>query len=388
MKAERLEGTNIHLHRESDGKTRYEYRRTMRNIENGGKRKDVQKRLGGNLARALAMAKELDSECDALERGEKHLLNTPLGEYADWYYGYIEKEAVSRFSRKPGLLGWKTIQSNLRVFVHHVGAEKPLGRINPGLVQDFLDMRKGSVEKATVYGSLRDVRRMFNVAIKKGHLKVNPCEGLVVEKGLDKEPRLPTNEEVERLLGYLKTHSPSLYGIVLTLVFTAGRLGEVITLDWFRVDCMNGRLTLVRRKVNDELTLNMAEPLRKHLESLWKDGNMPIRGLVFPNPTTGKPDTRNQVYRRFKRVAERLGLGWLTLKIFRKYAATLVQEATGNIRDAQMILGHGDSHTTEIYLRGGNTAARERAVRALEATIGRTVGNFVGNLPTEEARKN
>jgi len=209
-----------------------------------------------------------------------------------------------------------------------------------------------------------------------------------VEKGLDKEPRLPTREEIQRLLGFLEANDRLLYGVVFALIFTAARLTEILTLDWVRVDCMNGRLTIVRRKVRDELTLDIAEPLRIHLESLWKAGNMPIRGLVFPNPQTGGLDDRSLIYRRFKKIADRLGLGWLTLKIFRKYAATLVQEATGNIRDAQMLLGHKDSHTTEMYLRGGNAAARVRAVKALEATAGRDFGNFLGNSQSDETQKN
>ena len=386
MRTERLEGTNIHLCRGKSGNTRYEYRRTVRIIENGT-RKDIQKRLGKNLVRAQARARELDAECDALARGENLLLNAPLGEYAEWYYGYIEKEAVSKFNTKPGLLGWRTLRGNIRVFVRHVGAAVPIGRITPSMIQDFLDMRAGSVEKATVHGSLRDVRRMFNVAIRKGHLEKNPCAGFSVENGLDKEPRLPTREEIQMLLGYLEANHPSMHGAVLALIFTAARLTEILTLDWLRVDCMNGRLTLVRRKRNDEHTLTIAEPLRRNLESLWKAGNMPVRGLVFPNPKTSRLDTRNQFYRRFKRVARRLGMDWLTLKIFRKYAATLVQEATGNIRDAQMLLGHSSSHMTEMYLRGGNAAARVRAVKALEETVGRVVGNFCGDLQPADSQK-
>lgn len=389
--SEPVEG-NVILIRGSNGeKGQYAYRRTVSKLfDKEGKpyTKDIRKRLGTNLYRALAKARELDEESDALERGETLLLSTPIGEYAEWYFGYIEKEAVSRYSSRPGLLGWKTIRGNIRVFVGHIGANTPIGRINSLTIKNFLEKRKGQVEKSTVHGSLRDIRRMFNVAIAKGHLKANPCHGLTVEKGLDKEPRLPNREEIQRLLGFLEAKDPSMHGVILALIFTAARLTEILTLDWFKVDCMNGRMTLVRTKVNDELTLNMAEPLRKHLESLWNARNMPLRGLVFPNPETGQLDNRSLIYRRFKKVVGRLGLEWLTLKIFRKYAATLVQEATGNIRDAQMLLGHKDSKTTEIYLRGGNAAARVRAVKALEATAGRDFGNFLGNSQIGETQKN
>jgi len=388
--SEPVEG-NVVLIRGSNGeKGQYAYRRTIsKYIDNTGREftKDIRKRLGTNLLKALAKARELDAECDALKRGETLLLSTPIGDYAEWYYGYIEKVAVSKFNPNPGLLGWKTIRGNIRVFVQHVGANLPIGKIGPLTIKGFLEMRKGKAEKSTVHGSLRDLRRLFNVALEKGHLKVNPCQGITVEKGLDKEPRLPTREEVQRLLGFLEANDPSMHGVVLALIFTAARLTEILTLDWFKVDCMNRKLTLVRRKIKDELTLDIAEPLRKHLESLWNSRNMPIRGLVFPNPETGELDNRNLIYRRFKKVVDRLGLGWLTLKIFRKYAATLVQEATGNIRDAQMLLGHGDSKTTEVYLRGGNAAARVRAVKALETSIGSDFGNFLGNSPTDETQK-
>jgi len=373
MDKDRLEGTNIWRCRGPNGANRYEYRRLLPVIFENGKRsyRDIRRRLGTNLAGAIAGAKRLDAQCDGLLRGEKTLANTTLGEFADWYIGYIRDERR--------MLGWATVRGNVRAFVKHAGARLMVGAVSRLHIEEFLNARRRNVRPATVYGSLRDVKRMFNVGVQKGYLTDNPAAGMRVEKGLGAEPRLPKPEEVQKLLEYLKARNSNLHGIVLALVYTGARLGEIISLDWSRVNIPEGTLTLVRRKVHDELTLEIARPLREHLESLWNAAGLPIRGTVFLN-RNGEPHTRWRLYGRFKLSANRLGMPWLTLNTFRKFAATMVQEETGNTRDAQMMLGHTDLRTTEQYL-GRRRESRTRAVRALEARLGGKVGNFVGNSP-------
>jgi integrase len=347
-------------------------------LENGNRiYKDIRKRAGKSFEKALAMAKVWDEECESLLRGETSERKTTLGELLDWYIPHIRDEKH--------LIGWKTMRGNILPFQNHAGSQKVVSAITRMDIEVYLAKRRQSVRPATVQASLKDLKRMFNVAIQMGWLKDNPAKGIRVEKGPAREPRLPSVEEVGTVLAALKAKHPALYGVTLALIFTGGRLGEVLSLDWQNVDTANGRITLIRRKVSDELTLPLAKPLLEYLGGLWIERGCPVRGSVFLNKD-GRPHKRWRVYMTFKRVARRIGLPWLTLKTFRKLAATWALQNTHDIRAAQMLLGHRNYSTTELYL-GAFGKAREDAVRALEERLkipGLTgeVGIKVGNSPS------
>jgi len=116
--------------------------------------------------------------------------------------------------------------------------------------------------------------------------------------------------------------------------------------------------------VGDELELVMAKPLSEGLYGLWMGAGMPKQGCMFLGKT-GKVLNRHRAYLSFKKVAKVLGMPWMTLKTFRKLAATWVAQSTHDVRAAQMLLGHTSLRTTEGYL-GAGAEARELAVRAIE----------------------
>jgi integrase len=150
------------------------------------------------------------------------------------------------------------------------------------------------------------------------------------------------------------------------------------------VDFTQAKLTLNRRKVNDELKVPMAGPLKEELFALWAEKGMPKEGYVFISEA-GKPFSATRTLFAFKPVVARLGMAWMTLKVFRKFAATSIYEKTGDVRMVQMLLGHTSVQTTELYL-GRGADARLRAVEALEGIMGgKNVGSETGsqNLGTK-----
>ena len=71
----------------------------------------------------------------------------------------------------------------------------------------------------------------------------------------------------------------------------------------------------------------------------------------------------------FKPVVRKIGMEWMTLKIFRKVVATWTAQETHDPRVAQQMLGHKDLRTTEMYM-GGGREARVLGVRAMEKRLG------------------
>ena len=188
--------------------------------------------------------------------------------------------------------------------------------------------------------------------------------------------KLPTAEEVSRLLGHLKLRKPYLYSLGLMLIGTGCRLGEAVALRWSDVDLARGTLVLRRRKVQDALAMVLVGPLKDVLWEAWTAQGMPKEGLVFLDPQGG-PLNRFAVYNVFKRVTRKLGMPWLALKTFRKLAATQVAESTGDVRMAQMLLGHETVTTTERYL-GRGEQARTKALHTMAGWLTDILGTAVG----------
>ena len=348
-------GGSIYMRRSGGGRNRYYFRLVRRFFENGTKRKrDQWIPLGKNLSAAQNRIRLLREN---KLRGEEPQRDFTLSESVKWYLRQIVEEKH--------LLGWKTVRSNLKVFLNNVG-DISIRRISREDVEKFLLQRKQSVSDVTVNSTLRDVKRLFNAAVAVDYLEKNPAEHIKPAHVTVKPCKLPTSLEVERLM----QASPAwLSEIVLALVSTAARLSEVLRLDWSDIDFTSGTLKLRRTKVKDELELPMAQQLNKMLWNKAMRLGYPTKGSVFTSRIQ-KPYTKERVYKAFKVVAKRLGWPWLTLRMFRRFVATEVWIRTRDVRAVQKILGHANLRTSEIYMQG-DKEARQTAVGAIDSFLNR-----------------
>jgi integrase len=365
------------LRRDGDGSRRYYYRRKKPIFENGSKKyRDIRVSLGTSLERAMLEARKLDGQHDAERNGEKPRREVTVKAFADWYVGHARDERR--------LLSWKTIRGSLKALLAHFG-DVPLRRITRPDIERFLNRRTLTVRASTANANLRDAKRMFNVAIDEGCLESNPAVRVKLLRAQRLPVRLPTPEEVGLVLDNLKRTSPWQYPLVLILVGTGCRLAEALGLDWSDIDFNREVMNLRRRKANDILPIPLKGMLKDALWELWMARGMPREGRVLLN-AKGKPCGRFTGHSAFKRTAKRLGMPWLTLRTFRKFAATTVAEKTGDVRLAQQLLGHSNIRTTELYL-GRADEARKKAVETMAdllSGLGGTVGGTAAVLTPRE----
>ena len=345
-----MEG-HVWMRLSGNGKRRYYYRRKHQFIENGIEViKDVRVSLGSNLERAVQEARKRDEQHDSTANGERAKRDTTLQAFSDWYVAHARDERR--------LLGWKTIRGAVKALLAHFG-DVPLRRITRPEMERFLNRRRGEVRAATANANLRDAKRMFNVAIDEGCLEVNPACRVKILRVERMPVRLPTSEEVGLLLDHLRFKGSWQYPLVMFLIGTGCRLGEALGLEWSDIDFTREVVNLRRRKVNDILPIPLKGPLKAGLWEMWVERGMPKTGRVLFN-AEGKPLSRFTGLSAFKRASARVGMPWLTLKTFRKFAATTIVEKTGDIRQAQHLLGHTTIRTTELYL-GRVSESRMRA---------------------------
>ncbi len=350
-KLEHLEG-NLWRRRGRKGLTHW-YRR--RGSLKTGEMLDVRRSLGAEYDRARAEAKRLDAlSLDEVQADKPDQRPETLGAYLGWYEKHLRDDLKYR--------GWMTPGYNLRPLLAFVG-DRTIREIERGDIERFLMWRKQQVRPTTVRSTLRDVKRLFEVAVERGDLEKNPAAKIRVQAGSPLPKDVPEEAEVARLLSVLCVEAPRLYPLVMVLIGTGCRLGEALTLNWADVDMARGSLVLHRTKVQDALRMKLIGALKDALWEVWTAKGMPKAGLVF-SYANGKSWSRHGVYSQFKRIACKLGWAWLSLKTFRRLAATHVVEATGNLRMAQMLLGHKSAQTTEMYL-GRGEQARQRAVETM-----------------------
>lgn len=375
---QRLDGY-LYARSGAGGKTEYQYRRPVFvGFSDNGKRKyqEHNRKLGSVLHVARAQAKRLDAWIEARQRGETPRQEQTVGEFIGWYVPYMRDQMHHR--------GWFVIKANVEAFARIVGSHVLLSRLTRLEFERFLAVRGREVKPSTLCGAYRDVRRMVRVAVEQGCMESDVMAAVRKPRVSRTEPKVPTDSEVQRIIGYLKTHHQPLYRLVLAMLHTCARPAEALGLTWDRIDFVGNTLTLVRRKVNDELPLVMAERLGGVLAAMWRDAGMPSSGPVFLNGA-GKPWARNDAGHAFKGMVARVGLPWVTLKTFRKVGATWVQQGPGGQRAAQLALGHTDPRTTQLYL-GGGAEMRALAVRTIEERAARRESDTPLVFPLVSAR--
>ncbi|MFZ2493910.1 MAG: site-specific integrase [Thermoanaerobaculia bacterium] len=152
----------------------------------------------------------------------------------------------------------------------------------------------------------------------------------------------PDSEASDEYLERLREFRP----VFITLLFTASRLGEVLSLKWEDVDFNHGTVTLTQSKVRNRVkTVPMAPQLRATLEQLPR--GTPA-ALVFQRD--GRPYYNAEVQRAFNAAKKIAGLrDELTPHTIRHTAASWMAISGKPLRTIQVALGHSNIATTTRY---------------------------------------
>lgn len=347
--------------RQHNGRRTYTYRRRI--FDNRiGKMRDIRVALGPNLKRAQVKAHRLDADIAAQQRGEAPRQDVTLGVAVAQYIKHIRDE------RK--LLGWKTVASNLGLFVREISDRRILGTITRLEIEQFLQTRARQVRAMTVNTYLKDLKRLMTWAEDRKLVDEKPTQRIKPIPAKRLTIPLPSSEDLGRLLVHLKARGSWLYEYVVFSVATGARLSEVLRLDWNGVDIAHSRLILQRSKTADELAFDLVGTLKDVMWSLWTAQGMPAKGLVF-GMADGRQRNGTVVKEVLRCQARRFNLGWISPRHFRRLAAQTTAERDG-ILAASALLGHASVSTTQNYL-GRNEEARRRGVDATASFLSELV---------------
>ncbi len=215
----------------------------------------------------------------------------------------------------------------------------------------------------TVARRLSALRTFYRHLEREGRIGNNPCDRVDAPRLGRPLPGVLTEREVERLLAApdLETASGLRDRAMLEVLYATGlRVSELVHLRPEQVNLLQGVLRVVG-KGDKERLVPLGEPATDWLERFLERGRSEILGVkrshaLFPTARGGAM-TRQAFWHLVRRYAVRAGISReISPHTLRHAFATHLLDHGADLRVVQMLLGHRDISTTQIYTH----IARER----------------------------
>jgi integrase/recombinase XerD len=208
------------------------------------------------------------------------------------------------------------------------------------------------------------VRGFYKFLIQDGYLKLDPSVNIESPKSWQSLPRFLAPEEVERLL---YTPDPStIIGLrdkaMLEVLYATGlRVSELAGLTPSNINFDLGFVTVLGKGGKERtvpLGMTAIDWTRKYIASRARSGVFKSTHALFVSDS-GSPLTRQALWKIIVSLGERAGIGHITPHLLRHSFATHLLENGADLRSVQMMLGHSDISTTQIYTHITNERLRE-----------------------------
>ena len=210
---------------------------------------------------------------------------------------------------------------------------------------------------------LSSLRRFFQYLAREGRIDHDPCARIAAPRIGRPLPKSLTEEEVESLLNAPDTATATGQRdrAMLEVLYATGlRVSELVGLQLGQVNLRHGVLRVLG-KGNKERLVPLGEEASDWVEKFIRQGRAellpgPPVDTLFPS-RRGRMMTRQTFWHAVKRHARRAGIGKaLSPHVLRHAFATHLLNHGADLRVVQMLLGHSDISTTQIYTH----VARER----------------------------
>jgi integrase/recombinase XerD len=243
-------------------------------------------------------------------------------------------------------------QSDLKLFSKWLDGD--LSHIDSTHINDYFKHRQLSA--ATQSRILTCLRIFYQYLITQQLIKNNPTAKLHHPKQTQKLPVFLNIEEVDRLLN--TPDKNTIFGLrdraMLELLYSCGlRVSELITLDYHNIN-LNEEYIRIHGKGNKERLLPMGEIAIDYLDTYEKKA----RPFLLKSGQTdhyflsnrGSGMSRQNFFYIIKAYAVKAGIDKpLSPHTLRHAFATHLVQQGADLRSVQLMLGHSDISTTQIY---------------------------------------
>jgi integrase/recombinase XerD len=225
-------------------------------------------------------------------------------------------------------------------------------------------LREQGLDPRTIARVVVTIRNFYRYLLMDGAIGYDPTVTLESPKAWQVLPKFLTLEEVNLLLEQPDITQP--VGVrdraLLEVLYATGlRASEIVTLKLSDVNFEMG-VVICLGKGSRERTVPLGrsalEWLRKYLliRHQWI-GQRTVDRLFVTRQ--GRPLSRQTLWRILADYSQKAGLGRVTPHMLRHTFATHLLEHGADLRSVQMMLGHADLSTTQVYTYVTNERLRE-----------------------------
>jgi integrase/recombinase XerD len=247
----------------------------------------------------------------------------------------------------------------LNRFLHHLREKgvQESREISKFHIRGFLlALRRKNLSTKSIVRNLVAIRTFFRFLVQEGILESNPVEELESPKVARTLPEILTLKEIEQILEQpdLQTPLGTRDRAMLEMLYATGmRVSELTQLPIHQVN-LEGGYVLLYGKGSKERIVPLGREAMKWV-SVYLRTTRGILSKGKENPSlfinrSGKGMSRQGFWKNLKDYAQRAGLRKkITPHLVRHSFASHLLERGADLRSVQMMLGHADISTTQIY---------------------------------------
>ena len=274
--------------------------------------------------------------------------------FITWLPIYLDYLTVEKGLAKNSLSSYAT---DLRQFGRYL-ADKQIDLESVdrlAIVRYFQSLRSAGIAARSVARALAAIRGMFRFLVSEKHLKHDPTENLENPKVWTTLPKSVQPDEVDALLRApdVSTADGQRDAAMLELLYATGlRVSELIRV---RIDDLVMDVGFLRTigKGSKERIVPFGDAARDAIVRYLEAGRRDLDRFGDPHlflSRRGRPMTRQSFWMKIVRYARSAGIrGSISPHVLRHSFATHLLENGADLRSVQLMLGHSDISTTQIY---------------------------------------
>ncbi|MCI0487491.1 MAG: site-specific tyrosine recombinase XerD [Blastocatellia bacterium] len=261
------------------------------------------------------------------------------------------------------LIAYRSDLEKLDRFAKNAGKEL-LSLERDDLTRFIKHLHESGLETRSIARALVTVRGLYKYLILDGLIKRDPSANIETPKSWQSLPKFLLTEEVERLLDSPDTSTVS--GLrdksMLEILYATGlRVSELVSLKLADLNLDMGFL-ITLGKGSKERRVPMGQSAIN-----WTKKYLTLRPKLLGGKSSpdlfindkGRPITRQAFWKTIVGYGEKAKIGHITPHLLRHSFATHLLENGADLRSVQMMLGHSDISTTQIYTHITNERLRE-----------------------------
>ena len=224
----------------------------------------------------------------------------------------------------------------------------------PDLQGHLRRLREGGLSSRSTARALAAIRGFYSYLVLDGEREDNPAVNLVSPKQWKQLPKVLSEAQVDSLLEApdLSTELGVRDKAMIELLYASGlRVSELVGLQLVQLRLDQGFI-VVLGKGSKERIVPVGERAEEHLRKYLQEARPRLvkgrHGDVFVS-RLGRRMTRQGFWKLLKGYGLGLGLKELSPHVLRHSFATHLLEHGADLRSVQMMLGHSDVSTTQIY---------------------------------------